>query len=357
MASTGNRDDYHRYKAEALTRYAREKLADAGLGVERSRVVADTLVEGDLMGHYTHGIRLLVPYVEQLNEGKMRAEGEPEVIRDTGSTLTWDGRYLAGPWLTHRAIDTAMERIGDHPVMTIVIGRSHHIGCLAAYPARATQEGLMMLLSCSDPKNSTVAPYGGVSGVYSPNPIAGGIPTAGDPVIFDVSMSATAVGTVMDARDKGEQLPHAWLQNPDGKVTRDPSAFFADPPATILPLGGRDTGYKGFALGLMVEALTNGLGGFGRRREPEQWGASVFLQVIDSAAFGGRASFEEEAAWLAQACLQSPDAGDREVRLPGSRALRLKKEQLKYGVRLEKRVVHDVQSALGGTFPDPLPDR
>ena len=94
----------------------------------------------------------------------------------------------------------------------------------------------------------------------------------------------------------------------------------------MKPFGGLfsgiELGYKGLALGLQVEALTTGMGGYGRADEPKQWGASVFLQMMDPAAFGGSDRFIHEAEWLAKACLTNPTKpGERPVRLPGSRAL------------------------------------
>ena len=65
------------------------------------------------------------------------------------------------------------------------------------------------------------------------------------------------------------------------------NVLFADPPGTILPAGGLDHGHKGYGLALMVEALTMGLGGFGRAEPAEGWGASVFVQLLDPDAFAG----------------------------------------------------------------------
>lgn len=356
LESMTSATEFSRFKVADLIEYATSVLKHSGLDEVRSRIVAEILVEGDLMGHYTHGIRLLVPYIEELKSGGMKREGNPEVINDTGAAVTWDGRYLPGPWLMNRAIKEALERMDNHPAVTLVLRRSHHIGCLAAYPERATEKGLMMILSCSDPKNRSVAPYGGLRGVYSPNPIAAGIPTMGNPIIVDISTSSIASGTVLYACEKGEQLKHPWLQDAGGNKTRDPGTFFEDPPSTILPLGGPDTGYKGFALGLLVEALTAGLSGHGRRQQPDNWGASVFLQLINPGQFGGKQSFRKEMSYLAEACQQSPSRGDK-IRLPGSRALRLREEQQVKGVRVEKQLVGELKKmepASNITFPNPI---
>lgn len=324
-----------RYSAKALTEFAARLLQRAGLPEARARCVAETLVAADLMGHTTHGLQLLPAYLQDLENGDMTAAGDPEVISDRGAAITWDGRHLPGPWLVHRALDLAFERIADHPVVTVAIRRSHHIAALAAFLERATERGLLMILASGDPGNRTVAPYGGVEGVYSPDPIAVGIPTGGAPVLIDISASTTANGVIAQKYKNGERLPHPWLLDPAGRPTDDPAAFFADPPATVLPLGGLDTGYKGFALGLLIEALVFGLPGYGRADRPDIWQAGVFLQVIDPQAFGGRDPFQRQTGDLAAACRSAATPpGSPPVRLPGDRARQLRTRQLEQGVWL-----------------------
>ncbi|MCB0632965.1 MAG: Ldh family oxidoreductase, partial [Lewinella sp.] len=297
-------------------------------------------IQADLMGHITHGLNLLPVYLKELESGGMRSEGEPEVLQDHGSAFSWDGRYLPGPYLVHQAIDQAIARTEQYPIVAATIQKTHHIGCLAAYLEKATDRGLMLLLSCSDPRNATVAPFGGLSGVYSPNPLAAGIPTEGEPILFDISMSTTANGLVIQKKKAGQKLPHPWLQDASGHTTNDPNAFFDEPPATILPLGGQDTGYKGFALGILIEALTNALGGFGRSSAPDNWGASVFLQVIKPAAFGGLDYFKKEMSHFVAACDNtSVRPGDAPVRMPGQRALALRAQQMKAGVKLYSTIM------------------
>jgi L-lactate dehydrogenase len=192
-----------------------------------------------------------------------------------------------------------------------------------------------MLLAASDPGSQLVAPYGGIRPLHSPNPLAAGIPTHGDPIILDISMSTTAMGTVTRAHQAGQMLPYPWLLDNAGNLSAEPADVFSDPPGSILPLGGLDLGYKGFALGILVEALTSALAGQGRSEQVHRWGASVFLQLINPAAFGGQAAFLHETQWLADAVRDNPTpAGSSPVRLLGSRALQLRAEQLAKGVIL-----------------------
>lgn len=347
-----------RYSVREILAYSSALLERAGLAHDRASTVAEILLEADLMGHTTHGLHLLAPYLAALEAGTMTKQDEPEVIADHGAAVTWDGRYLPGPWLVVKAMDLAFERIRSHPVVTVAIRRSHHIACLAAYPKRATDRGLFMLLASSDPNAKGVAPYGGLKPLYTPDPLAAGIPTQGDPIIIDTSMSTTAMGPVARLRQEGNRLPGAWLLDNEGNPSDDPNDLYTDPPGSVLPLGGMDLGYKGFALGLLVEALTSALAGYGRSEQPPNWGASVFLQVIDPQAFGGFDAFTRETEWLAEASRTNPTKpGNPPVRLPGSRALQRRAQQMRDGVALYPTIMPALQAwaeKLGVAVPTPL---
>src|SRR5690606_5523789 len=104
------------------------------------------------------------------------------------------GRRWPGPWLVLRAMGAASAMARRCGTGTVVIRRSHHIACLASFHKRATDRGLMMILASSDANSASVAPYGGLDPVFTPNPISAGIPTPGLPIVTDISTSATTNG-------------------------------------------------------------------------------------------------------------------------------------------------------------------
>jgi LDH2 family malate/lactate/ureidoglycolate dehydrogenase len=338
--SRRERPAMERYPAEALTAFAHALLARAGVRDDIARDVADVLVDGDLLGHTTHGLALLPGYLREVEQGTMRKDGAPTVISARPAAATWDGHRLPGPWLTLRAIDAAIAMAMTQGTGTVSVRRSHHIACLAAYLKRVTDRGLMLLLLCSDPAGASVAPFGGVSPVFTPNPLAAGIPTPGAPILLDVSASYTTNGLTQRLHARGEKLPHRWLQDARGEPSADPSVLFNEPKGTLLPLGGLEAGHKGYALALLVEALTGGLAGFGRADPSEGWGATVFVQVLDPEAFGGRDTFVRQTGWLADACrAATPRPGGPAVRLPGERGLKLMREQRENGVELHASIL------------------
>ncbi len=324
-----------RYPAPALIAFARALLEKSGLDGDKAQTVAEILVEGDLLGHQTHGLQLLPGYLADLEKGGMTKTGEPRVIADFSAAITWDGLRLPGPWLTVRAIDLAMARAKMNGTCTVVIRRSHHIACLAAYLKRVADLGYFIILTCSDPTVQSVAPHGGRRAVMTPNPIAAAWPTHGDPVILDVSMSITTNGLSNRLHQEGKKFPGPWAVDNRGEISDDPAVLFSAPAGALLPSGGADHGHKGYALGLLVETLTGALAGHGRADPKEGWTSTTCVQVFHPALFGGQDDFLRQTEWLATACREtSPRAGFERVRLPGESGLRRREAQLAHGVEL-----------------------
>ncbi|KAA2213230.1 Ldh family oxidoreductase [Teichococcus oryzae] len=322
-----------RFEAAALVTATAGIFAAAGVEADKARVMAEVLVESDLMGHVTHGLGLMPKYMEEIAAGNMRLSGDPEVLSDHGAALTWDGRALPGGWLTVKALDLAAERAKQYGTCSVAIARSQHIGCLAVYPARAAERGLVCLLFSSAPGTASVAPFGAKQGVYSPNPFAAGYPTDGTPVVTDISASITTNNMSLRLAGRGERFPEKWLLDAEGNPTDDPNAIKQG--GTILPAGGLDHGQKGYGWALVTEALTQGLSGYGRIDKPSGMMASVFLQVIDPAAFSGLDAFTRQTGHTAAACrAAAPRPGMPPVRLPGQKGLKLREAALAQGVEL-----------------------
>lgn len=341
------------YAASELHTFAAALFRGAGLDADKPDVTARVLVEADLMGHTTHGLALAPRYLQEIGSGSMAATGDPEVVSDRGACVCWNGRRLPGVWLTSKAVDLALDRVDTFGTVTIAIGNSHHLGCLAAYLPRAAERGYLIIVSSSDPSQKTVAPFGGRQAVFTPNPVAVGIPTDGDPILLDTSASITTNNMGARMVRERRRFPGEWVMDADGRPTDDPAVLTAG--GTILPAGGLDHGHKGYSWALLVEALTEGLSGFGRADEPKGWGACGFVQVIDPAAFGGRQAFVRQTAWLVRACRSSaPRPGVERVRVPGEHALARTRAALADGVVMYPGII-DALRPFAERFGVPAP--
>jgi LDH2 family malate/lactate/ureidoglycolate dehydrogenase len=346
------------YDAKKLTHYASSLLNCAGLDSEIAQVVAETLVEGDLLGHDTHGLGLLASYIKEIESAGMKKAGSPIVISDKPGVILWDGQRLPGPWLLDQAYKTLAPRARSLGVASLAIKRSHHIACLAVYLMRALQDGYLMILASSDANSASVAPFGGTQAVFTPNPIAIGFPVEDSGVMIDISASITTNGMTNRKHKAGEKFEHNWLMTSNGDPTNDPSVMFTQPPGTLLGVGGQDHGHKGYGLSLMVEALTAGLAGRGRVDPKEGWGATVHITLYDIRSFCGEAEFKRQMDHVAQLCKSNIPLNPRKpVRLPGQAGFTKRETQLKSGVSLHSSIepsLKDAQEKYGFKLSDCL---
>lgn len=329
-----------RYPAASLVDFCAALYRAYWMREDIAAVSARLLLEGDLLGHSTHGLALLPGYLKALADSSLRAAGDPVVENRRTVSELWHGQRLSGLWLTERAIARASDMAREHGTGTVVIKHAHHIACLAAYLEAPARAGLLVTVQSSDPSGASVAPHGGITPIMTPNPIAVGIPTGSDPIMIDISSSITANGPSQRMMKEGRRAPGIWYVDSDGHGSTDPAVAFTEPKGALLPLGGLDAGHKGFGLGLMIEAMTGGLAGFGRADPPEGWGATVFVQVIDPEAFGGLKAFARQVDQLRDASHASrPRPGVERVRLPGEGGLARKARHLRDGLALHPAIM------------------
>ncbi|MBM3509264.1 MAG: Ldh family oxidoreductase [Alphaproteobacteria bacterium] len=325
-----------RYRAADLRAFAAALARAVGLPADKAATMAAILVEADMMGRSTHGIEHMGHwYLPDLERDVMTKAGDVAIVADHGAALALDGRYLPGTWTVTRAMALGFERLERHPVVTIAVRDSHHVGFHAAFLRRATERGLVMILLDTNPYFEAVAPASGIKPVFSPTPVAYGFPTAGDPILVDFALASTSLTSVERANRLGERLKGKWLIDHEGRASDDPKALLGQPKGSILPLGGADRGHKGYGLFFMVYALAAGLSGFGTPASPRGFASAVFLQLIDPARFAGRAAFEREIDVIVEACHASPAApGGEPVRVPGERAMKTYRDSEANGVAL-----------------------
>jgi L-lactate dehydrogenase len=322
-----------RYAPQSLRAFATAALTKAGMPEEGALATARGLVEADLYGHTTHGLQLLADYVGEIESGTMAVDGRPQMVADHGAVACWDARRLPGLWTTSLAVTEAVARAERFGIGAIALRRSHHIACLAAFLEEPARAGYVILVLSSDPAESRVVPFGGLTPVLMPDPISAGIPRRPDPILIDVSTSITTMGMVGRARNEGRKLGGKWLQDAAGNATDDPNVVPNG--GALLPVGGQDHGHKGFGLGLLVEALTQGLGGYGRADKPTDWGAAVTVLALAPRHFAGEDDFLRQMDFTADLCLASkPRDPKSPVRLPGQLAAQKKHQAERDGVAL-----------------------
>jgi LDH2 family malate/lactate/ureidoglycolate dehydrogenase len=230
-----------------------------------------------------------------------------------GARVVIDGRRAFGQVAAARAVDEATAGARRFGIGLAATTRSGHAGRIGAYTEELARRGLVALAFCSGPRSGHwVAPFRGLDGRLGTNPISYALPTGDEPLVADFSTSAVPEGVVRRLRDRGRPAPPGALQDARGEPTVDPRVLYEEPRGTILPLGGEHFGHKGYALALLVEAMTTVLCGEDPAAE-DRFGNNLTLVAIaaDRAAAGSGAAL---AAYLRGTPPADPA---RPVLLPG----------------------------------------
>ncbi|MGQ4276881.1 Ldh family oxidoreductase [Pseudidiomarina sp. E22-M8] len=321
--------------ATALTAWSTKCLVRQGATEDVAQAMAEHLVAGDLLGFRTHGLLRLRYNLQALADGTTKAAGHPRVIQSRAAIELWDADLLSGLYVLPQAVAKAIAMARDYGTGTLVVRRTQHVAALAVYLEQATSAGMLIQMMCSTPAQQVVAPFGAKSACFSPNPFAIGVPTRGQPVLLDMSLSMTAAGKVRTALAEERDLPYPALITPDGDYSCDPKTFVANPPSVLASLGGEQLGYKGTGLNLFSEFWTLALSGYGRAEAaPADSDANtVWLQVVDPTAVLSQGTFELQAEQLVAAVKSAtPIHPEHPVRVPGEGALATRKRQSEEGI-------------------------
>ena len=239
----------HRIARQPLTRFAQQLFEAGGLETSRAESVARLLVLTDMMGRPTHGLAACKPYLEQLGKGQMSTADDPEVVRDDGATIVWDGRYAPGLWAARtrdraglRPRGRSRRRHARDPAQP-----SHRL------PRRADARGHVArllhhaaVLRPARPLRRAARRQG--SRCSAPTRSASGSPRGATPVLVDTSASLTTVSMTREKAAAGTEFEQPWLIDADGRPTRDPRVFraraTARQPAAARRPGGRSQGLR-----------------------------------------------------------------------------------------------------------------
>jgi len=99
--------------AEALRDIARRMLEAVGTPADLAAAVGDSLVEGNLVGHDSHGVIRLTTYVRLVREGRVKPDALPSVqVRRQASARVdgaWGWGQAAATLATRTAVGLARE--------------------------------------------------------------------------------------------------------------------------------------------------------------------------------------------------------------------------------------------------------
>ena len=308
-------------KPDSLKRVIADLFARAGCGDEEAVVIADHLVEANLVGHDSHGVIRAPIYLQWMNDGKVFAGKSLQIVVDAGSLVVADACLGYGQWTGRQAVAIGVDKCREHGVAIVALKNAAHLGRIGTWAEIAASEGLVSLHFV----NTTglgmfVVPTGGRDARLSVNPVCVGIPIEDrDAIVLDIAAAASAEGKLKVARNKGVPVPDDTIVDADGNPTNDANDFYGPPGGrpvgAILPFGG----HKGYGLGLVAEILAGALTGGGcsvpGKTLLEQGMLSIYVDPLKLQTDGHM--FDEIRRYVDFVKDSRPTATDGEILVPG----------------------------------------
>ena len=231
-------------EAEART-LSEGVIARIGYSREEAETIADHFVDAALCGYEYSGLPKLLDAVEDGRHLKPRSP--MRLVRETSVSALFDGGNNLGMLTLSRLADVLIAKATAHGFAVGGVMNSWMSGRSAYYVERIARADLVAIHTVGS-SLLLVAPPGGKQPVLGTNPIAIGLPTDDEPIVFDMGTSAIMHSDISLRARRGELLPEGVAINIHGTPTRDPASARA---GALLPLAG----YKGFGLGFMCQAM------------------------------------------------------------------------------------------------------
>ena len=306
-----------------------------GLREEDALIAADVLNASDKRGIATHGLNRLKGYCNAILNGKINKEAELKVVKDSGSTILFDGDYALGLVSSTKAMKECIKRAKETGICLVGLKNGGHFGIAGYYSLMAAKENMIgIAISNSD---KIVVPYGAKKSILGNSPWSIAFPS-GDKhkseVLVDMACSEVSFGRIQLAKRENLAIPNTWGVDEEGRPTTNVDDIYKS--QGLLPFGGA----KGYAITLALEMLVltltgSGFGdkiGLSKKDDSKENLGQIFI-VIDVEKMIGLETFKEELdGYLDYIKSVETIDGKGEIRIPGENSYKIQKEYEEKGV-------------------------
>jgi LDH2 family malate/lactate/ureidoglycolate dehydrogenase len=316
-----------------LQKFIHDLFFRLGVNSHDAALAASSLVAANLYGVDSHGVQLVPPYTEQLVTRNIDHRTSGRISKKSDSCVLYDGENALGQAVAVRCCDEAVRLARTFGTGLVVARNSNHFGRAAFWGSRIAESGCVGLVFSN--ASPLVAPWQGREPRLGTNPVCIAVPGGW---ILDMATTTVAAGRIIDTVLSGKStIPEGWALDSKGVPTTTASAAMK---GTLLPLGGREAGFKGTGLAVAIEilcgvlsggAITNEVGSLRSRNHPA--GVSHSFLAIDVQRFLSVHDFTSKVAQLMGILKATPVApGFEEILMAGEREKIVEKQRLRDGI-------------------------
>src|ERR1700686_1275050 len=108
---------------EALTQFVQAILESAGTPAEAAAITAESLVSANLRGVDSHGVQLVLAYVDQIRREAVNLHERGHVVSEKGACLVYDGGDGLGQVISGICCDHAVRLARENGGLGMAVAR------------------------------------------------------------------------------------------------------------------------------------------------------------------------------------------------------------------------------------------
>lgn len=320
-------------------------LTKRGVPAKDAATLVDSLVEAELCGVATHGIRMLPAYIHKIDRGDFSFV-EPSVIRQFPAFTILDARNTIGAVSASCAVKIAVEQARLNGIHTVLSRNCNTFGPGFYYAEKIAESGMLGFVCCNSP--AAMPAFNGLEAMLGTNPVAFAMPTKSyGSIVVDMATSIVAKSKFAIVRDAGGQLEPGWALDQNGNPTTDPDEGIK---GLVLPMAG----FKGYCIAMMIDIVSGFLSGAGYLNRVNKFYSkdSVCMntgQMITAfnPALLYDGDFKMDADAYVERLKSSKTAEEGQIIIPGESRSKRREEALRTGLNLTADVCYELENIFG----------
>ena len=310
-------------------------LLKYGFPEHKAKVCSDIFAENSLEGIYTHGVNRFPRFVDYIKKGYIKVDSEPDLIHSAGALEQWNGNLGPGPLNALFCTERAIRLADEYGLGCAGLSNTNHWMRGGFYGWQAAKKGYVFIGWTNTEANMPA--WGAAESRLGNNPLVIAVPFENEAVVLDFAMSQFSYGKMEASEQEGRDLPFYGGYNSRGELSKDPGDILKS--RRTLPVGY----WKGAGLSLMLDILAtvvaSGSATFEVSKHDAEYGVS---QVFMAVSLKELSNFEYVGKTISNIIEDfknsSADEMDSEIRYPGERVIRDRKENMLHGIPVSKTV-------------------
>ena len=229
-------------------------LEQYGLKNKDAQIVIDSMIDADMSGVHTHGIKMLPAYINKLEKKEFEIT-DIEVLKSTGSFTTVDAKNSIGAISASKCVDIAIKKAKENGIHFVFSKHCNTFGPAFYYANLIGERNMIGFLCCNSPAAMPV--HNGKEVMLGTNPFAFVVPSKSQGnILVDMATSIVSKSKLLLAKNQGVEIPENWALDINGIPTTDPVEAIR---GLLLPMAGT----KGYAIALIIDVMSGMLSGAG----------------------------------------------------------------------------------------------